>query len=352
MSTYNLDSDEAILLTTDSAIWSSRDKGLIEFALTNKRLLCTYEKSDGLFKWPTEETSDFLLSDIKMHDGRPLVQQARRNGSHCLQIQFTQSVEYFTFRKAEKKEISHWIVAIHGALGFPLDLPFETEGKKRGPLAAMSSKLKGSKEKSIRHCPSCGVNVAGGAAYCSSCGYKIDSVDEVSRKDGDKSTRADRGRSAGVSGGAEPTGSPLEGVSARRQEEYVGTVRKCPHCGETIESFAGYCPACGAEVREATVSKRIERFARNLQAKDSNKIEEIRAFLIPSTKEDLLEFALVAAGSVKEIASKEEKLSREDEELLAAWKNKMEECSEKGRLILNQRDCSKLEACLEMLRTP
>lgn len=70
---YNLDYDEGVILESEDVSWPSRDDLEIDnFVLTNKKIYCAYEKSNGLFKKATKELSVLSLSDIKIINGNAI----------------------------------------------------------------------------------------------------------------------------------------------------------------------------------------------------------------------------------------------------------------------------------------
>jgi hypothetical protein len=107
-----------------------------------------------------------------------------------------------------------------------------------------------------------------------------------------------------------------------------GDIKKCPSCGSSVASFSTTCKDCGHEFRNTTANKSIQElflllneiensrkvevsnpltsmgksFASVLEGKgafimnndDSKKIEIIKNFPIPNTKEDILEFLSLA----------------------------------------------------------
>ena len=108
----------------------------------------------------------------------------------------------------------------------------------------------------------------------------------------------------------------------RRQQEFAGTIFKCPNCGEALKSFMTTCHTCGFELRglktttaareltvklEAVESKREYQKPRSfinrlnnkkISETDEQKISLIRGFTAPNTKEDLLEFLILAASNI------------------------------------------------------
>lgn len=48
------------------------------------------------------------------------------------------------------------------------------------------------------------------------------------------------------------------------EKEYVGSIRKCPNCGNSIESFQAKCTLCGLELSNITINENILEFAQKL----------------------------------------------------------------------------------------
>jgi hypothetical protein len=105
-------------------------------------------------------------------------------------------------------------------------------------------------------------------------------------------------------------------ASSGRQQEFSGKIYKCPNCGELLKSFVTTCPACGLELRGTTATSAVREFAFKLEAiearresnklfrkttiskTDEQKINLIRNFSVPNTKEDILEFMILATSNV------------------------------------------------------
>ena len=105
--------------------------------------------------------------------------------------------------------------------------------------------------------------------------------------------------------------------SAQKQVKYEGTVHKCPFCGETVESLKANCPSCGKEFRDSPSALTVKEFSERLIEISKNppknrkvtssdpilpvdrmKIELIQGFPIPSTKEDIIEFLVLANSNI------------------------------------------------------
>ena len=173
-------------------------------------------------------------------------------------------------------------------------------------------------------CVSCGVQLVEGAKYCQKCGepVKRHSID-----------------------------------SSGRQQEYVGKVYKCPQCGEVLKSFVMNCPACGHELRGVKASSAVKEFALKLESiesrreyerpgglfaraealqrvskTDEQKISLIKSFVVPNSKEDILEFMILATSSINLNAyDTTNGASKSNQELNAAWLSKVQQVYEKTK---------------------
>ena len=116
-------------------------------------------------------------------------------------------------------------------------------------------------------CQKCGNELPNGAKFCANCGTP-----------------------AGASGS--------ENV---RKQEFVGTMKKCPNCGQILQAFQAKCPSCGHEIIGVSTTTSVrEFFDKCLQILDNEqKLELINNYPIPNAKEDLLEFALLASQQIK-----------------------------------------------------
>ncbi len=124
----------------------------------------------------------------------------------------------------------------------------------------------------------------------------------------------------------------------KRTQEYAGKIIKCPHCGETLGSFVTVCPSCGCEIRDAANSTAVEDFSRQIRMAydDKEKIAIIRNFPIPNTKEDILEFAILASTNVDENANL-------DDEVSDAWFAKLGQASQKAQVTFpGQPECDRV----------
>ena len=77
-----------------------------------------------------------------------------------------------------------------------------------------------------------------------------------------------------------------------RKTFYDGEIHKCPNCGEILKSFELECSSCGFEFRGIQSSKTLILLYEKLNnaISEQQKIEIIRNFPIPNTKEDIVSF--------------------------------------------------------------
>lgn len=175
-------------------------------------------------------------------------------------------------------------------------------------------------------------------AFCSNCGEKIN--------DDAKFCPA--------------CGAATNGTQAKqkRVQEYAGTLIKCPNCGEVLDSFTARCPSCGWEVRGAKAASSIQEFALKLEAieaqrerektglftkafrrqsiskTDQKKIDLIKNFSVPNTKEDILEFMILATSNldVSMYSSLDEPAERV-KAMTEAWNAKIKQVYAKAKTI-------------------
>ncbi len=167
----------------------------------------------------------------------------------------------------------------------------------------------------MRYCTECGHELADGIKFCSECGNKVNiekSKDKVLKD---------------------------------------GTVHKCPVCGEQLDSFVLKCPACGYELRGAKSSSSVREFASKVQeiefsrpkkklnismgisATDEKLVSLIRNFVIPNTKEDLLEFMVLASSNINlKRYNLFNKVSESQKMVSDAWEAKFEQAYNKAQL--------------------
>lgn len=368
MNTLQLDYDEGIILENEDVYWASRDDlELTNFTLTNKNLYCTYEKDNGFFKKSTSEMCVLALSDIKIINGQALVQQVKYEGSWCIQIQFRQGVEYFSFSSSPKKVIPQWIAEINRIIiGSPeqiFEQPVETKKKSSvlvgfggitanlrsvadSAALAVTSTVKQASETINHHsvsteeptytpapetvsahtepqhqgakfCSNCGTPINAGAKFCHGCGTPI-GVSNVPTPPPVTQTAPPP-----VPLATEQEQQPKR--VERRQQEFVGTVLKCPNCGGVIGETTAVCPECGIRITGRSAVTSVQSFKEQLMAiegtrkrglggvfgvytapdpADTKKLSLIRSFPIPNSVDDIMEFMFLAVANIDVSLSK------------------------------------------------
>lgn len=202
----------------------------------------------------------------------------------------------------------------------------------------------------MKQCVSCGKQLNNDDSFCSGCGKPVGSNMQYppplpqEKWEGVVPPRCD----------SAVTTRPLS------REKWEGSVSKCPRCGESINAFAVRCPSCGYEFRNSTATASLrelslrlqeitarsnkatkqtllERLRRDPADTDDQAASLIRAFPIPNTKEDLLEFIIASASNINADAFSEWKkgeLSSTEVAMSNAWLSKLEQAYEKASIAL------------------
>ena len=185
-------------------------------------------------------------------------------------------------------------------------------------------------------CINCGQELTEGAKFCANCGKVVN--------------------------GENPT--------PQRKTVYEGQLHKCPNCGELLDAFRSHCPSCGYEIRDARSSSSVRELAQKLERieaermapieekkslmkmvfgkdfKEENEVEEAQErfdehkrqqkanliinFSVPNTREDILEFMILASSNI-------DVKKGIDDEVTKAWLSKLDQVYEKAKLMMGNK---------------
>ena len=144
--------------------------------------------------------------------------------------------------------------------------------------------------------------------------------------------------------------------SAPKSNKY-GDVRKCPACGAMVESFQTKCPECGYEFTNIEANSTTKKLLKALEEVDeqvsnnegmvgsvlrgaasvfgadsltARKVQIIRAFPIPNTKEDLLEMLSLSNAN----SNAPNNPTPSDNKIASAWQEKTKQLILKAKIML------------------
>mgnify|MGYP003279878015 FL=1 len=154
------------------------------------------------------------------------------------------------------------------------------------------------------YCTNCGKEIVGNVKFCSNCGAVTNNTNNVTSK---------------------------------RQTVFEGNIHKCPNCGEVLPSFAASCSSCGYEIRGNSAADSVKELYNSLnkEVSTSQKDSIIRNFPIPNSKEDILEFMILASSNI---------LGEDNRDIYEAWLVKFEQAYQKSLLLFRtDKDFSKIQ---------
>lgn len=214
----------------------------------------------------------------------------------------------------------------------------------------------------IRFCPYCGTKLDVGAKFCKSCGEPVSRVNQSTPTAATSKNSKDE---------------PI----TERKTVYEGYIHKCPNCGEVLDSFVAKCPACGYEIRDGRSTNSVKEFASRLERveaqkmpvfeekksvmkmvfgkdfKDKDEAEEAKNnfdeqkqqekaslivnYSVPNTREDILEFMLLACSNI-------DLKHRINDVVSKAWISKLEQVYQKAELSMgNGSDFGQIKSIYE-----
>lgn len=430
MTDLKLEVGEGILLqTTDAGRYDGKNEiSIDELYLTNRYLICVYEKSTGIFKSETV-TEKIPLSSIAIINGVVQIQQVDDDDyGKSLQIIYTSGKrELLELNVSPKKQYPVWKTAISDAVmslatgalepqqvvappvtpvqqqevvpppvptpSVATVVPDEPKAGKTFAGATLfagfksvmdtakqtfsevaqtvTEKVPGAgaptqpieepapvmdippipttyeekKEGKVMFCSNCGTKLNEGARFCHGCGSAVGA--------------------APAPVVPEPPVQP-KANSQERQQEYVGKVLKCPHCGNPITERDVLCPTCGMEITGRAAVTSVQAFKEQLMAientrkgglggllgvytaankADVQKLSLIRNFPIPNSIDDILEFIMLAIANIDVSLSKNTMMNRMNNTqtfesgatigrtISNAWVSKMQQAYQKAEIM-------------------
>lgn len=179
-------------------------------------------------------------------------------------------------------------------------------------------------------CMNCGKELPEGAKFCLECGTKIGDI---------KSEQA-----------------------TQRETQFEGKIYKCPNCGDILDAYESVCESCGYERRGTSATSSVKELSRQLQEieaqrppkkfhsifvqamnqgqlskTDEQKIDLIKNFAIPNSKEDIMEFAVLAVSNIDPDAfstmNNPNVYDSSKKAVSNAWMVKFEQAYQKGQLM-------------------
>ena len=350
-----LEPNEGVLLqTTDVGRYDGNNElEVYELYLTNKHLISVYEKSNGIFSKSETVVDRIPLSSISIVNGIVQVDVVDDDDyGKAIQIIYTSGKrELFELNVSPKKEYPKWEAAISEAVLKCKSASPEPNKKESSASERTDNTQTSANNGEKRFCQYCGTKLDPGARFCKNCGKQLDG--------------------SGTSGGGYAAPQPQETFSHKQHTErktvYEGQLHKCPNCGELLDSFRSHCPSCGYEIRDARSSSSVRELAQKLERieaermapieekkslmkmvfgkdfKEEDEVEEAQErfdehkrqqkanliinFSVPNTREDILEFMILASSNI-------DVKKGIDDEVTKAWISKLDQVYEKARLML------------------
>lgn len=188
-------------------------------------------------------------------------------------------------------------------------------------------------------------------AFCSNCGQSIERETKFCSECGEPINKNGQ-------------------TDEQRKIVYDGELHKCPNCGKVLKAFEINCPTCGYELRDAKASSAVREFALKLEGiessreskpkrknrlfttnnliesyteiskTDEQKISLIKSFPVPNSKEDILEFMILAISNINMSIydSSNTGFSKSEKAINDAWFSKVQQVYEKAKRICSSDD--------------
>lgn len=144
--------------------------------------------------------------------------------------------------------------------------------------------------------------------------------------------------------------APAPAAPAAQKSNKYGEIKKCPACGAIVESYTTKCASCGLEYRNDQPNPSIQQLFFLLMQADNQKskldiftyhtlnkkVQIIKNFPIPTSKENIIEFLVQALPLTKCGGFWESQPG--DRDIARAWKAKCEQIILKAKFALKEDD--------------
>lgn len=315
-----LENDEGIIQQAESVeMYKANDvyEEIYEMYLTNKNIICYYEKSNGLFSKSEEIIEKISLQDIRIVNDKLqiskvdndeyglglqiLLQDGERihfvfDKKKELQIWYDAILEIITGKKSESNTTNESLKKENAIVGSFLgvvktvkdiakdqidevkeqindvkDMFIDEEevnttsnNKIEVKQEEIENNLSKNKKEKVKesmnsekeksfYCRNCGEKLMPNSKFCNYCGTPTE--DTIDKKNVAEEKKNETSR---------------EELTERKMV-YDGKIHKCPNCGEVLNSFVTNCPACGYELRDSKNSSAVEELSRRLEEIEQNR---------------------------------------------------------------------------------
>lgn len=360
MADYNIDFDEGIIIETEG-VHRSGDGGnsyIKKMLLTNKNIIyVTSQKTGGMFSKSVDVVDKIPLSEVKVINGHVFVTQKKIDlFEYALQIQFVSNIEEYSYSEGSKKITNQWVSELNRLLGNGQPMQEQSTSKMNflGGLSEIASSvgtMAGTLGQSVSSAAKQAADQAGityenaraqieakkqeqaqaeaafrqtfapqqqaqpSGGFCANCGTRLN-----------PGTKFCPGCGTAVGAATSPSVPPVPQQSnpGTRQQEFAGTVLKCPNCGAVISQTTAVCPECGHRITGQAAVSSVQAFSDKLMMLetrrkgpglgqmmgvsadpvDTQKLALIQSFPIPNTIDDIQEFMLLAIANIDVALSK------------------------------------------------
>ena len=320
MVNLKLEDDEGIIQQTNNVeMYKENDvyEEIYEMYLTNKNIICYYEKSNGLFSKSEEIIEKISLQDIRIVNDKLQISKVDndeyglglqillQNGERIhfvfdkkkeLQIWYDAILEIITGKKSESNTTNESLKKENAIVGSFLgvvktvkdiakdqidevkeqindvkDMFIDEEevnttsnNKIEVKQEEIENNLSKNKKEKVKesmnsekeksfYCRNCGEKLMPNSKFCNYCGTPTE--DTIDKKNVAEEKKNETSR---------------EELTERKMV-YDGKIHKCPNCGEVLNSFVTNCPACGYELRDSKNSSAVEELSRKLEEIEQNR---------------------------------------------------------------------------------